>query len=250
ARRQVRALVLGLPRRLGAADPSMMHPAPDGSSTRGSPSVASSCNSPFASPRHTPLGGDLSAANIEATARRTLTFASESFVMLDAMRAVFGNLYANAERWIGAPAAAGDAGMPAEERVMSEPAEPAEERLAGYREQRSESSVSLPAVVRRPPRRLPLNMTPVADAAPAHGGAEAPSMVEIGEQMRLMDMAALRHRRARSTASSMDNAVSDASAGGSRYYVNGGGGGVSTVDADDAVAHKRNRTREPTPTRM
>ncbi|KAJ2778551.1 transcriptional regulator opi1 [Coemansia interrupta] len=284
ARRQVRALVLGLPRRLGAADPSMMGgPAGRDGSSVGSPSVASSCNSPFASPRQGPqfgsgLSSDMSPANIEATARRTLTFASESFVMLDAMRNVFSNLYSNAERWIGVPAEPQQQQPQqlqlSEVNVMLEPVadQQAGDPMLAYREQRSASSVSLPAVVRKPPRRLPLNMTPVAGDAqtPASDGG---SMVEIGEQMRLMDMVAMRHRRTNSASSygtAMDvegggggrpfhsrrpSNVSRADAAGSpvagpvtngsRYYVNG-----SNADPEDTVAHKRNRTREPTPTRM
>ncbi|KAJ1723636.1 transcriptional regulator opi1 [Coemansia erecta] len=319
ARRQVRALVLGLPRRLGAADPSMMMGRDGGGgggggSSVGSPSVASSCNSPFASPRQGPQHGpssasaafaaDMSPANIEATARRTLTFASESFVMLDAMHNVFANLYANAERWIGVPA------EPQQQqpqhvqqqgqqqpgaRMLSEPApsdQQAGDATLAYREQRPASSASLPSVVRKPPRRLPLNMTPVAggDAqaqaqaqTPAAAAADGASMVAIGEQMRLMDMAALRHRRTHSsssspslyaTAAAMDveaagsrpyhhsrrpstasrsdaagsPAAGPAAGGAARYYA--GGASVGSVDPEDTVAHKRNRTREPTPTRM
>ncbi|KAJ1814525.1 transcriptional regulator opi1, partial [Coemansia sp. RSA 2599] len=392
ARRQVRALVLGLPRRLGAADPSMMAGAGSASgrsaSSAGSPSVASSCNSPFASPRQGPqrLPSDMSAANIEATTRRTLTFASESFVMLDALRNVFSNLYANAERWIGVPAdlqqqahrdqhpnhhhqnqnqehqhqhqhqnqhqhqhhqqdpplvhghqrhqhdddnryqhqhrqehrlplAAAAAAAVASGGVSEEPApRTGEGRVSGqdnmasagsssgvddplmrYRDSRqtqASAGMSLPSIVRRPPRRLPLNMTPMAGAPGAAedpGMADPSSMIEIGEQMRLMDMtrAANKHGRQQSLSSSSSMSVMDVdgrtvssyrhsrqhsaassyldaanSAGAAAHYSSsarhsayaspryGPLGSHHVSEEEHQVAHKRNRTREPTPTRI
>ncbi|KAJ2699400.1 transcriptional regulator opi1 [Coemansia sp. IMI 203386] len=314
ARRQVRALVLGLPRRLGAADPSMMMGNGQSGSSVGSPSVASSCNSPFASPRQGPTRAapDMSPANIEATTRRTLTFASESFVMLDALRNVFSNLYTNAERWIGVPT---DPQQPQQQPQTSQqqhqttyqqqhehehlhsynqqqtlPQEPgrmpdpvpADHSMQGSREDpmrryrdpthastsvSSSSNVALPGVVRRPPRRLPLNMTPMASGAEPQN--DRSSMLEIGEQMRLMDMAhKAKHVRHTSSSAASFSGSMDVDGGRSTTrhsrqhsnasFVDPGFGYASPrygpvaahhVEDDHHVAHKRNRTREPTPTR-
>ncbi|KAJ2718464.1 transcriptional regulator opi1 [Coemansia sp. Benny D115] len=333
ARRQVRALVLGLPRRLVSVDPSMM--GSRSGSSAGTPSVSSSANnSPFASPRQGPVAGgangssDMSPANIEATTRRTLAFASESFVMLDGVRNVFSNLYSNAERWIGTPTSEHDheqqSGQMASNGTMSAPplsapkdttaaatsslagagagagagaAAAATDPLMAYRDphvSKGGSSASLPPM-RRPPRRLPLNMTPLgggerAMAATTEGSQLAvdgqqqrrstASLVEIGEQMRLMDMRqdeeekryyqqqqrnggagngfvstplmdvddALDSRypyanNGHTSPSAMLLQQSGGSSGSSQYY-------HRYYQGSEDIAHKRSRTREPTPTPM
>ncbi|KAJ1943306.1 transcriptional regulator opi1, partial [Kickxella alabastrina] len=207
ARRQVRGLILGLPGRFGAADPIM---ASAGSSV-GSPSVASTGGSPMGSPRQHPA--DVRPADVEATARRTLALASESFVMLGSLQKVFSNLYGNAERWIGG--AQQPVPVPVEAVVGPAYREPlASASLAGATSAASTAS----APVRRPPRRLPpMNMTPANTAASTAAEADG-SLVEIGERMRRMDMV-----------HSADT------------------GDRTAADTGSEVSYKRNRTREPTP---
>ncbi|KAJ1891866.1 transcriptional regulator opi1 [Kickxella alabastrina] len=209
ARRQVRGLILGLPGRFGAADPVM---ASAGSSV-GSPSVASTGGSPMGSPRQHPA--DVRPADVEATARRTLALASESFVMLGSLQKVFSNLYGNAERWIGGAQQPVPVPVPVEAVAGPAYREPlSSASLAGATSAASTGSVP----VRRPPRRLPpMNMTPVNTAVSTAAEADG-SLVEIGERMRRMDMV-----------HSADT------------------GDRTAADTGPEVSYKRNRTREPTP---
>ncbi|KAJ2886757.1 transcriptional regulator opi1 [Coemansia aciculifera] len=186
ARRQVRDLILNLPGRWAT-----VHTA---RSTTGScsPSVASDAQTGSPQPAHSRHASDASPQHIDANVRRTLAFATESFHMLDNVRAVFQNLYTNAERWIGAP--------PVQAPVESAPA---------YRDPppalAAESSARQRHTTRR---RLPV-------ASHAEPLPSSQSLADIGERMRRMDV---------------DN-----------HYME---------DYDDAVSFKRNRTREPTPTRL
>ncbi|KAJ2815561.1 transcriptional regulator opi1, partial [Coemansia erecta] len=190
ARRHVRGLILGLPGRWATVEGAAL-------SSSGSVSEASPLASPLTSPRVRP--DDMAPAHIEATTRRTLAFATESLYMLDSVRGVFSNLHANAERWIGRPKDAAAA-----EPVPAPP----------YREPASASAVTSARAVRQPlRRRMPRASSGAAVCAPEDGVA----LVEIGEQMRRMDV------RPPSRHSHVD---------------------------DDSGSCKRNRTREPTPTRM
>ncbi|KAJ1953609.1 transcriptional regulator opi1, partial [Linderina pennispora] len=191
ARRQVRGLILSLPGRWMTVDTAVSATSSVGSD-----------ESPSVRPMDT-------SGNIEANARRTLAFATESFYMLDSVRNVFQNLYANAERWVGAPA----------EQPETVPLVEARER---------------PVPVRRPPKKLPpgLAMTPAEE--PSGKRLSTQSLVEIGEQMRRMDMS-----QSRAGPMDIDDAVPLASPRLS----------AMRTTYDEAVANKRNRTREPSPTR-
>ncbi|KAJ2491077.1 transcriptional regulator opi1 [Coemansia sp. RSA 2050] len=186
ARRQVRDLILNLPGRWATAHTG-------GSATgSGSPSVASD------GPGSPPLTGRASDAHLDVSVRHTLTFAMESFHMLDSVRAVFQGLYNNAERWIGTAAP-----VPA-----VPPLPPPPDSKQAYRDPPPQISGESSAWHRphATRRRLPLNNTgePLL-------GANSRSLADIGERMRLM--------------------------------------GVDH-DCEDTVSFKRNRTREPTPTRL
>ncbi|KAJ2498635.1 transcriptional regulator opi1 [Coemansia sp. RSA 1972] len=185
ARRHVRGLILGLPGRWATVE-------------GGAPSSSGSMSevSPMTSPRSRPAD-DTTPAHIQSTARRTLAFATESFYMLDSVRNVFSNLHANAERWIGAPKDVEPVAAP----MYREPV------AQMYREPVATTSAR---AARRPLRR---RMPSVDGAACTESGV---ALVEIGEQMRRMDV------RPPSRHSFIE---------------------------DDASC-KRNRTREPTPTRM
>ncbi|KAJ2555422.1 transcriptional regulator opi1 [Coemansia sp. RSA 1878] len=185
ARRHVRGLILGLPGRWATVEGG----AP---SSSGSMSEAS----PMTSPRSRPAD-DTTPAHIQSTARRTLAFATESFYMLDSVRNVFSNLHANAERWIGAPKDIEPVAAP----MYREPVAPM------YREPVATTSAR---AARQPLRR---RMPSVDGAVCAESGME---LVEIGEQMRRMDVRPP-----------------------SRHSF-----------VEDDASCKRNRTREPTPTRM
>ncbi|KAJ2058356.1 transcriptional regulator opi1 [Coemansia sp. S146] len=190
ARRQVRDLILNLPGRWAT-----VHTA---RSTTGScsPSVASDAQTTGSpQPAHSRHASDASPQHIDANVRRTLAFATESFHMLDSVRAVFQNLYTNAERWIGAPPVQ----APAESAPAYRDPPPPPPALA------AESSAWQRHTTRR---RLPV-------ASHAEPLPSSQSLADIGERMRRMDV---------------DN-----------HYME---------DYDDAVSFKRNRTREPTPTRL
>ncbi|KAJ2483372.1 transcriptional regulator opi1 [Coemansia sp. RSA 2131] len=178
ARRHVRSLILGLPGRWATVE-------------GGAPSSSGSVSevSPMTSPRSR-AADDTTPAHIQATARRTLAFATESFYMLDSVRNVFSNLHANAERWIGAP------------KHDTEPI-----AAPMYREPVATTSAR---AVRQPLRR---RMPSVDEGVCAESGM---ALVEIGEQMRRMDVRLP-----------------------SRHSF-----------VEDDASCKRNRTREPTPTRM
>ncbi|KAJ2161548.1 transcriptional regulator opi1 [Coemansia sp. RSA 552] len=186
-RRQVRGLILGLPGRWALADPA----APGSSS-----SAASSVDG---SPRV--QSADAGPANIEAMTRRTLALATESFTMLDSLRGVFVHLQTNAERWVGS----------------DQPDQPV--AAPQYREPSGSAAQS-------PAPRLPPPLPPPPPPS-SSGGQDrrlsVASLVDIGEQMRRMDMASPSPE--------------------SRYR-------VSYLMNDDEGTTKRSRTREPTPTRM
>ncbi|KAJ2018641.1 transcriptional regulator opi1 [Coemansia sp. RSA 455] len=160
ARRQVRDLILNLPGRWAS-----VHTA---RSTTGScsPSVASDTTTPGSPPGHSRHASDASPAHIDANVRRTLAFATESFHMLDNVRAVFQGLYTNAERWIGAPPVQ----VPAENTQYRDPPVPSQPAFA-------ESSAW-----QRPRRRLPL----ATHAEPMLPSSQ--SLADIGERMRRMDV--------------------------------------------------------------
>ncbi|KAJ2836555.1 transcriptional regulator opi1 [Coemansia sp. 'formosensis'] len=164
ARRQVRDLILNLPGRWAS-----VHSARSSAAGSGSPSVASDAG--------TPSDG---AAHIDANVRRTLAFATESFTMLNGVRAVFQNLYTNAERWMGAPPA---------QQIPSDSVG-AEEPMA-YREP-PEASSSSSAWQRQHAarhRRVPL---PLGSSEPMMGGGgSSQSLGDIGERMRLMGVDAV-----------------------------------------------------------
>ncbi|KAJ2741316.1 transcriptional regulator opi1 [Coemansia sp. BCRC 34301] len=159
ARRQVRDLILNLPGRWAAVDSA--------SSAGGScsPSVASAPGSPGGPPSEA-----VAQAHIDVNVRRTLAFATESFYMLDSVRAVFQGLYSNAERWIGAP--------PVSEAEFSSrtayrdqpPAVFAEYAVPPWQRPQGGSAA----------HRLPLNT--------ATGGEGGGSLGDIGERMRRMDV--------------------------------------------------------------
>lgn len=156
ARRQVRGLILGLPNRWVTVDTALSQAG--SSSAAGGDDRASSVLS-------TTQQDDMSPANIEATARRTLAFATESFFMLDNLRNVFGNVYANAERWI-----VGGATKPAEEEeedsAMAEP-------LMAYRDSANGSGSyggMRKRYVQNKKQQLPsLKMTPIAADSNVNG---------------------------------------------------------------------------------
>ncbi|KAJ2869263.1 transcriptional regulator opi1 [Coemansia erecta] len=292
ARRQVRNLILGMPGRWMAVDTAMSQSG--GSGSGGTPSVVSETNSGPSSPAL--VGADLAPANIEATTRRTLAFASESFQMLNSISGVFGHLYANAERWVGSTATADSATA---DSAAADQALPPTDSFATYRDRNGNDADSssdrarLPPSVRRPQRRLPLNLTPMGgegkgrvaaaagysseDVAAANTAAEAISrlstMPSYGETSEMQakrrslqqqplfggggGSAATRPASASSAsthamispllrASGAAPAATTATA--FRYSVVAASS--ADDDAADWVAHKRNRTREPTPTRM
>ncbi|KAJ2846222.1 transcriptional regulator opi1, partial [Coemansia brasiliensis] len=202
ARRRVRELILGLPSRWATVD-----------SRYASSSVASNgSSSPFtASSPSTRAADSMDPAHIEDTARRTLAFASESFHMLNGIRAVFTSLHANAERWIGASS---DTSM--------EP-EPVPTAPLLYREPTAAATTTSGSSHRPLP---PIGGDFSGDA----DRQSTVSLLEIGEQMRRMDVHASPSPSwsptpLRPTATS------------------------SATDSDSVKCVKRNRTREPTPTR-
>ncbi|KAJ2811368.1 transcriptional regulator opi1 [Coemansia furcata] len=164
ARRQVRDLILNLPGRWAS-----VHSARSSGAGSGSPSVASDAGAPSDG-----------AAHIDANVRRTLAFANESFTMLNGVRAVFQNLYTNAERWMGAPPAQqipSDGGMGAEEPMAYR--EPPEASSSAWQRQHA-------ARHRRP---LPLGSSePMMGGG---GGGSSQSLGDIGERMRLMGVDAV-----------------------------------------------------------
>ncbi|KAJ2449011.1 transcriptional regulator opi1 [Coemansia sp. RSA 2336] len=194
ARRRVRELILGLPSRWATVD----------SRYASSSTASNGSSSPFAasSPSARPADS-MDPAHIEDTARRTLAFASESFHMLDGIRAVFTSLHSNAERWIGTGS---------DDTAESEPV------------------LAAPLLSHKPkePSRRPLPPTRSLSDEPDRPSSA--SLLEIGEQMRRMDV----H-------SSPSPSWSPAAARPTTS---------STTDSDSAKCVKRNRTREPTPTRM
>ncbi|KAJ2327160.1 transcriptional regulator opi1, partial [Coemansia sp. RSA 2681] len=214
ARRQVRDLILNLPGRWAAVDTS-------GSATGScSPSVASVGGGSPGPPQpsssqhqqHSRHASDAasSPAHIDANVRRTLAFATESFYMLDNVRSVFQNLYTNAERWIGAP--------PVQVPTTTD-GDAGNPSLTAYRDPPPafDEYASSPAAWQRQNggnrQRLPLGSSAVASEQPGASN-NSQSLVDIGERMRRMDV------------------------------------DTSYCNDDDAVSFKRNRTREPTPTRL
>ncbi|KAJ2552783.1 transcriptional regulator opi1, partial [Coemansia sp. RSA 1933] len=266
ARRQVRNLILGMPGRWMAADPAAAM-SQSGGSSGGSPSVVSEPNSGPSSP--VLAGADMAPANIEATTRRTLAFASESFQMLNGISGVFGHLYANAERWVGSSAA--EPLSQAEQQLQQQA--PAADSFSAYR---SEGANGDGLRVRRPQRRLPLNMTPMGnggddDAASAAAAAISRlSTTSLGEETVADKRRSLppqqqhQHQQqplfggapgrvAASAATSPMLRASGAASTAFRYsrYDDYAAAGDDVAGGDDwGVVHKRNRTREPTPTRM
>ncbi|KAJ1662525.1 transcriptional regulator opi1 [Coemansia sp. RSA 1813] len=283
ARRQVRSLILGMPGRWMAVDTAMSQ---SGGSSIGTPSVVSDTNSSPSSPAL--VGSDMAPANIEATTRRTLAFASESFQMLNGISGVFGHLYANAERWVGSTTSAVDPSASRQDQELP-PADP----FATYRDHAtngataSSDGVRLPPTVRRPQRRLPLNLTPIGNKEKAATGCEGEDVAGLAA-----DTAAVAISRLSTT--SLDEMMMDtgdiqtkrksfpyqtqhqqplfgstsarpASTATSPMLRASGPTATTTTttfrysryddtitddDSSDWVAHKRNRTREPTPTRM
>ncbi|KAJ2834955.1 transcriptional regulator opi1 [Coemansia furcata] len=161
ARRQVRDLILNLPGRWAS-----VHSARSSAAGSGSPSVASDAGAPSDG-----------AAHIDANVRRTLAFANESFTMLNGVRAVFQNLYTNAERWMGAPPA---------QQIPSDGVG-AEEPMAYREPPLPEASSSSSAWQRqhaaRHRRPLPLGSS---EPMMMGGGGSSQSLGDIGERMRLM----------------------------------------------------------------
>ncbi|KAJ2077515.1 transcriptional regulator opi1 [Coemansia sp. RSA 988] len=219
ARRQVRGMILGLPRRWSMVDPT---------TTVGSSSGAVSTVG--SDDHHTAPGSvaeSVTPANVEATARRTLAFATESFFMLDGVKSVFGGLQTNAERWWS-----GSGNSPTPQPVQMEQLEP-ECSATAYRDPlHSQSDVQHPGsdglrLRKPPPRRMrPDPQHPslstyknVSSDNPLDKRRSTASLVEIGEQMRRMDM---------------------------QQYA---GSNDSTISAVDKSTSKRSCTREHSPTR-
>ncbi|KAJ1731047.1 transcriptional regulator opi1 [Coemansia biformis] len=253
ARRQVRVMILSLPRRWASADTVLGASSSSGSvsgSDGGSTGIASNGSSPLASPRHGPRA-EMRPENAEAAARRTLVFATESFNMLDNVRSIFYNLHANAERWIGPSPA-----VPQEETSQPPETVPLTD-VHAYRDPASSASPATlaPPPVRRPPRRLPVAVGASSDMDTTGGerGPASESLVEIGEQMRRMDIIALQQEQHMHMQTKL-GALESRSAGGSPALRPAGaaGGWPAHRASDDlsAAVHKRSRTREPTPTRM
>ncbi|KAJ2709263.1 transcriptional regulator opi1 [Coemansia spiralis] len=240
ARRQVRAMILSLPRRWAAADTSGGGSSVSGSEV-GSPDAMSAASSPRLAPCATGAAGgaasaDMRPENIEATTRRTLAFAAESFAMLGNIHGIFSNLHANAERWMGAAPESGH------QMMDVEPA------TATYRDPSSgqDSAAQVPRPQRRlPPAASPPPATTTEEALGVWQAEAAASLVDIGEQMRRMDILAPQrnHKQA------MLGVHGPWSAGVSPA-LRPAGSTTSSSSIDEAAAHKRSRTREPTPTRM
>ncbi|KAJ2808095.1 transcriptional regulator opi1 [Coemansia guatemalensis] len=221
ARRQVRGMILGLPRRWTMVDPT---------TTVGGNSSSGAASSVGSDDQHTAPGSVAEAvtpANVEATARRTLAFATESFYMLDGVKSVFGGLQANAERWWSS----GSGTSPAPQSAHMEP----ECAATAYRDPatHSQTGIQQPGSegmrMRRPPRRMrPDTSSP---SLTAHNDASSDalldkrrstaSLVEIGEQMRRMDM---------------------------QHNAGGSNDKIISLAAVDTIASKRSCTRETTPT--
>ncbi|KAJ2336119.1 transcriptional regulator opi1, partial [Coemansia sp. RSA 2671] len=154
ARRQVRDLILNLPGRWATAHTG------GSNAGSGSPSVASEAPG-------SPPAGRASDTHMDVNVRHTLAFATESFHMLDNVRAVFQGLYTNAERWIGAPSPAQAPAPDARQEYRDPPPMVSGESSAWQR----------PHTMRR---RLPLN-----SSEPRLAG-NSQSLADIGERMRLM----------------------------------------------------------------
>ncbi|KAJ1999833.1 transcriptional regulator opi1 [Coemansia thaxteri] len=156
ARRQVRALILNLPGRWAAVDP-----------VRASSAASSVASDPALSPAQSPRAAHAQAPeHVDAEVRRTLAFAAEAFHMLDSVRAVFHGLYANAERWMGAPQLADH---PENQQLLPPPTPPVPGGPTAWRQPQKPRQMP-------PPSASSLSSTPVAAVA------------EIGEQMRRMDV--------------------------------------------------------------
>ncbi|KAJ2517865.1 transcriptional regulator opi1 [Coemansia sp. RSA 1939] len=313
ARRQVRGLILGMPGRWMAVD-SAAAASQSGASSVGTPSVVSEINSSPSSPLAGPtavagsssLPSDMAPANIEATTRRTLAFASESYQMLSSISGVFTHLYTNAERWVGTTsAAAPDHGSQLSQNLdQNQNPQPPADPFSTYRDSNGSAidGVRLPPVARHSQRKPPLNMTPMSKASTqATGGdndgysnnseavgaagdsaAEAISRLSTSssspmatmllgdKKMKRRSFSHITQNQSRSQNQQQPllfgaASTKPASATASPMLWAAGSAGSSLrhsrYDYDDAavsasddgaewVAHKRNRTREPTPTRM
>ncbi|KAJ2743971.1 transcriptional regulator opi1 [Coemansia sp. BCRC 34490] len=321
ARRQVRGLILGMPGRWMAVDSAAAAASQSGASSVGTPSVVSDINSSSSSPLAGPataanagaapsLPSDMAPANIEATTRRTLAFASESYQMLSNISGVFTHLYTNAERWVGTTSASvsdhGSQLSQSQNQNQNQNPQPPADPFSTYRDSNGSAidGVRLPPVARHPQRKLPLNMTPMSKAnAQATGGdndgynhnnseavgaagdsaAEAISRLSTSSSSPMATMLLGDKKMKRRSFSHITQnqgqsqnqqqqpllfgaaSTKPASATASPMLWAAGSAGSSLrhsrYDYDDAavsasddgaewVAHKRNRTREPTPTRM
>ncbi|KAJ2808344.1 transcriptional regulator opi1 [Coemansia helicoidea] len=249
ARRQVRAMILGLPRRWAAADTTLGGSSAGSvsSSDAGTPDAASAASSPLLPTRGGPPA-EMRPENIEATTRRTLAFAAESSAMLGNLHAVFRHLHSNAERWIGpAPDTAPQADVEMEAAPTGPP----------YRDPSAATPPPLP--MRRPPRCLPVAASPSPDLdalGTQRAESAAASLVDIGEQMRRMDILTqppqqqhYRHSLVETQTHAKIGAHGSWSTGVSPVLCPAGGWSPRG-SGDEVAAHKRSRTREPTPTRM
>ncbi|KAJ1948706.1 transcriptional regulator opi1 [Linderina macrospora] len=244
ARRQVRGLILSLPGRWMTVDTAV--------------SVASSVTSDDSVPRNGAEESSSSSAsgNIEANARRTLAFATESFYMLDNVRNVFQNLYVNAERWVGAPsttngsaAPEGEEGVPLVAVSAAAPEDPFNTYRDGAKSSSRGGTGKVP--VRKPPKKLPAGLVMTAAVEEPSVNSQrlsTQSLVEIGEQMRRMDMSQKRSSMQQQGTSSMMD-VDDATTVPHQYLLSSPQFSAVRTTYDEAVANKRNRTREPSPSR-
>ncbi|PIA14564.1 hypothetical protein COEREDRAFT_10297 [Coemansia reversa NRRL 1564] len=189
ARRQVRGMILGLPRRWSMVDPT---------TAVGSCSSSAAASSVGSDDYSNKTGDTLTPVNVEATARRTLAFATESFYMLDGVKSIFSGLQTNAERWwIGSESSPVTTQPVQMEQVESnclstayrDPTQLPLQREGIYH------SGSEGIRIRRPLRNR--RETPSSPLLTAQNNSNTvlldkqrstTSLIEIGEQMRKMDM--------------------------------------------------------------
>ncbi|KAJ2896383.1 transcriptional regulator opi1, partial [Coemansia aciculifera] len=211
ARRQVRDLILNLPGRWAAVDTSSGGTSAAGSCSPSIASVGGGSPGPMSPPSHSRHASDAtlssSPAHIDANVRRTLAFATESFYMLNNVRAVFQNLYTNAERWIGAGAPAVQAAAEAAENGGGSAFTAYRDPPPGFDEFSAKTWQNPRGDLRR---RLPHAATGTAAGDMVNNSQ---SLADIGERMQRMDVE--------------EEGMND--------------------DDHDAILFKRNRTREPTP---